>query len=107
MEHTGRLGGVQDRRREGSLHGEHGAPMERVSWITASIKGLTVTGRKIQIGDGRRTGDGRREHDRQRASPRLDGLDRGIGEASEAAGGRGRLGSGGRACRYSNSAQVI
>lgn len=59
--HTGRLGGVQDGRREGSLHGEHGAPMERVPWITASIKGLTVTGlRGCTRGrkGGRRAADG-------------------------------------------------
>lgn len=61
VEHTGRLGGVQDGRREGSLHGEHGAPMERVPWITASIKGLTVTGlKRLDSGrtSGRRTADG-------------------------------------------------
>lgn len=85
VERTGRLGGVQDGRREGSLHGEHGAPMERVPWITASIKGLTVTGLKAEVGvDGRAAG-GRREYNRKRASPRLDGLDggirRGVGDA--------------------------
>lgn len=75
VEHTGRLGGVQDGRREGSLHGEHGAPMERVPWITASIKGLTVTGLKAGLGVDERAAGGRREYNRKRASPRLDGLD--------------------------------
>lgn len=75
VEHTGRLGGVQDGRREGSLHGEHGAPMERVPWITASIKGLTVTGLKAGLGADERAAGGRREYNRKRASPRLDGLD--------------------------------
>lgn len=63
---------MQDGRRKGSLHGEHGAPMERVPWITASIKGLTVTGLEADVGaDGRQqaggerqTGGRRREHDR-------------------------------------------
>lgn len=80
----GRLGGVQDGRREGSLHGEHGAPMERVPWITASIKGLTVTGLKTGLGADKRAADGRREYSRKRASPRLDGLDGGVEETWEA-----------------------
>lgn len=61
VEHTGRLGGVQDGRREGSLHGEHGAPMERVPWITASIKGLTVTGLKSGLGANKRAAGGGRQ----------------------------------------------
>lgn len=114
VKHTGRLGGVQDGRRKGSLHGEHGGPMERVPWITASIKGLTVTGLDAEVGAGGRAANGRREEGAQqvqRGSPRLDGLDRWIEEAREAREGRVRregLGCGcGCACLYSISAQVI
>ena len=54
--------------------------MERVPWITASIKGLTVTGLKAGVGADERAADCRREHSRQRASPGLDGLGGGIEE---------------------------
>ena len=35
--------------------------MERVPWITASIKGLTVTGLKAEVGSGGRAGAGRQD----------------------------------------------
>lgn len=57
--------------------------MERVPWITASIKGLTVTGLKTGLGADKRAADGRREYSRKRASPRLDSL---------GGGGRGDVG---------------